>query len=41
MHNKKLFLIDGIGVFVLAILLGLVLPHFQILFGMPQVSLIL
>lgn len=36
---KKLFLIDGFGALVSAILLGIVLPQFVTFFGMPQSAL--
>jgi len=35
-NPKKLFLVDAFGAGITAILLGIVLPHFEPLFGIPK-----
>ena len=38
-HPKRLFLIDGLGAFLTAFMLGVVLSNFESSFGMPQKTL--
>lgn len=40
-NPKKLFLIDGLGAIVSAFLLGIVLVHFESVFGIPRKTLYL
>ncbi|MCF6348539.1 MAG: hypothetical protein L3J20_09610 [Flavobacteriaceae bacterium] len=38
-NPKKLFLIDSLGAFITAFLLGVVLTRFEVVFGMPKTVL--
>lgn len=40
-NPKSLFLIDGFGALVSAVMLGVVLPQFENLFGMPRATLMI
>ncbi len=40
-NPKRLFLVDGLGALLTALLLGVVLVRFEVLFGMPKTTLYL